>query len=171
VCTQCGHIVWQNPKPTASALLLRRLHPEGPDEVLLVRRARPPQAGAWDCPGGFIDPDEHPEDALRRELREELDIEATLSGIVGIFMDRYGDGGESTLNIYYRGTIRNGTAKPGSDVNEAAWFPLDRLPQPIAFGNNRRALEALRALLGAKRRPAPRRRSTRTKRLRRKQGA
>ncbi len=147
MCTRCGYIIWQNPKPAVSALLLRRLHPEAPDEVLLVRRARPPEQGAWDCPGGFIDPDEHPEEALQRELREELTVEATLNELVGIFMDHYGEGGESTLNIYYRGTIRTGTPTPGSDVSEAAWFRLDRLPDPIAFGNNRRALEALRSHL------------------------
>lgn len=149
VCAQCGYIAWQNPKPTVSALLLRRLHRDGPDEVLLVQRALPPRKGTWDCPGGFIDPDEHPAEALRRELQEELNVEATLSGLVGIYMDRYGEDGESTLNIYYRGTICSGTPSPGSDVSSAAWFALDHLPEPLAFDNNHQALEALRSLLGS----------------------
>jgi ADP-ribose pyrophosphatase YjhB (NUDIX family) len=143
VCTRCGHVLWQNPKPTASGLITRRQKRQGPVEVLLVRRAGPPREGCWDCPGGFIDPDEHPEDALRRELREELGVRATIGPLVGIYMDRYGEEGESILNIYYRVPTIFGTPTPASDVGTASWFPLDRLPDPLAFGNNRRALHAL----------------------------
>lgn len=142
VCLRCGHVEWQNPKPTASALIVRR-PPGGAPEVLLVRRARPPARGAWDCPGGFIDPNEHPEDALRRELREELAVEADVVRFVGVFVDRYGPEGEATLNLYYEVAVRSGRPTPGSDVAEAAWFALDRLPEPLAFDNNRAALRAL----------------------------
>jgi 8-oxo-dGTP diphosphatase len=147
VCTRCGHVLWQNPKPTASGLITRRQKRQGPVEVLLVRRAGPPREGCWDCPGGFIDPDEHPEDALRREIREELGVQATIGPMVGIYMDRYGAEGESTLNIYYRVPTIVGTPTAASDVGTASWFPLDRLPDPLAFGNNRRALHALANLL------------------------
>lgn len=141
-CPRCGHVEWQNPKPTASALITRT-GANGP-EVLLVRRARPPHEGAWDCPGGFLDPDEHPEDALRRECREELAVEVQPGQIVGIFMDRYGKDGEHTLNIYFEAKIRAGSPSPGSDVSEVRWFPLKRLPEPIAFDNNRQALNTIR---------------------------
>jgi hypothetical protein len=63
---------------------------------------------------------------------------------VGIFMDEYGDGGESTLNVYYETVIRGGEISPASDVSEAAWFPLDHLPESIAFENSREALRVLR---------------------------
>lgn len=144
VCTRCGHVEWQNPKPTASALITRR-RDDGAVEVLLVRRAQEPFRDHWDCPGGFIDPDEHPEQTVRREMQEELGVEVDVRRFAGIFMDHYGDDGESTLNVYYEAAIRGGTISPGSDASEAAWFPLDRLPEPMAFGNNRRALEALRS--------------------------
>lgn len=148
VCARCGHIEWQNPKPTASALITRT-RPDGGREVLLVRRAAPPCAGCWDCPGGFIDPDEHPEEAVRREMREELGIAVAIRRIVGIYMDRYGEGGESTLNIYYEAHIAQGEPTPASDVSEAAWHPVERIPQPLAFENNRLALRDLAALLAA----------------------
>ncbi len=146
VCTHCGHVEWQNPKPTVSILLVRRPHPESPYEVLLVRRARPPAEGFWDCPGGFVDVDEHPEAAIRRELQEELGVQAHLDELVGIFMDRYGTDGESTLNLYYRGAISTGIPTAASDVSEVGWFPITQLPSELAFENNRRALVALKAL-------------------------
>jgi ADP-ribose pyrophosphatase YjhB (NUDIX family) len=144
VCALCGRVAWQNPKPTASALITRR-GPSGIVDVLLVRRAVEPCRGHWDCPGGFVDPDEHPEQTVRREMREELGIDVEITRFVGIFMDRYGDEGESTLNVYYEAAIVGGAISPASDVGEAAWFPLDRLPEPIAFANNRAALRALGA--------------------------
>lgn len=57
----------------AAAVLLR---PDG--RFLLAQRpARTVYAGYWEFPGGKIEPDESPADALARELREELDIEIT----------------------------------------------------------------------------------------------
>jgi 8-oxo-dGTP diphosphatase len=159
VCTRCGSVFWQNPKPTASGLITRQQRRQGPVEVLLVRRARPPQEGYWDCPGGFIDPDEHPEDALRREIREELGVRATIGPLVGIYMDRYGEEGESTLNIYYRVRAITGTPIAASDVGTASWFRLDHLPDPLAFGNNRRALHALARLLAGEGTGTPRQQS------------
>jgi len=46
------------------------------NRVLLARRPEGKAlAGLWEFPGGKIEPDERPEDALIRELREELGIE------------------------------------------------------------------------------------------------
>ncbi len=151
VCTRCGQVHWQNPKPSVSGLITRQQTPHGPVEVLLVRRALPPGVGSWDCPGGFIDLDEHPADALRRELREELGVQAEIGPLVGIFMDRYGEDGESTLNIYYQVPAFTGTPTPASDVGEASWCPLDQLPEPFAFDNNRQALAAFTRQIAGRR--------------------
>src|SRR3954470_2564983 len=58
---------------------------EGPTKVLLVRRARPPFAGAWAIPGGFLELDETLEQGARRELREETGVVVTHVEQLGAF--------------------------------------------------------------------------------------
>jgi len=134
-CPSCGLVVYDNPAPTASALVVR----DG--RLLLTRRAKPPEEGRWDLPGGFVEPLEHPVDAVRRELREETGLDIEAGPLSGIYTDVYGDGGVATLNLYYAATVKGGTEEPADDVSEIGWFPLDEVPlAEIAFENGRRAL-------------------------------
>ncbi len=55
---------------------LLRTGDDGVRRVLSSRRTEPPHlAGYWEFPGGKVDPGENPENALVRELKEELGIE------------------------------------------------------------------------------------------------
>ena len=48
------------------------------EKVLAMRRApHKPLPGKWEFPGGKIEPGELPEQALIREIKEELDVEIT----------------------------------------------------------------------------------------------
>jgi len=84
----CGQTIYSNTKPCASALIIRGR------EVLLVRRAITPYKGYWDLPGGFCRYGEHPEEAVRREVEEELGVGIRIIRLFDIFISRYGrDGG------------------------------------------------------------------------------
>jgi len=130
LCADCGHQVWCNPKPCSGALVIRG------GKAMLSRRAIEPEHGKWDVPGGFCEPNEHPEETARRELREETGLEITLTGLLGIFMDVYGASGQPTLNFCYTATIPEGAEPvPADDIDGIGWFGPDELPprEQLAF--------------------------------------
>jgi ADP-ribose pyrophosphatase YjhB (NUDIX family) len=143
VCPACGFVQWRNSKPTAAGIVVDE---EG--RLLLGKRNIAPFLGWWDVPGGFLEPGEHPEDGVRRELREETGLEVEPEQMIGVYMDTYGDpgdggnddGGEPILNFYYRCRVVGGAPRAADDVEELAWFPPDALPARIAFPSSCAAL-------------------------------
>jgi ADP-ribose pyrophosphatase YjhB (NUDIX family) len=139
-CAACGLTVYANPAPTASAIIL-----DDGGRVLLARRAAEPGRGFWDLLGGFIDEDEAPLDALRREIDEEIAVEVEPREFVGGFADRYGEDGPPTVNFYWTARVR-GEPDPSGEIAELRWFDRDELPprDQFAFANTVEALRAWR---------------------------
>jgi ADP-ribose pyrophosphatase YjhB (NUDIX family) len=143
VCESCGYVVYANPAPTASALVVDR-----GGRLLLARRAAEVERGKWDLPGGFVEEGEDPRETVVRELREETGLEVEPTRFFGIWMDRYGDGDDSrsTLNLYWLAHVLGGEPAPADDVSELRWFPRDALPprDELAFVNVPEVLAAWR---------------------------
>ncbi len=140
-CPNCSFVHYNNPLPCVGVLALD----EG--RVLLIKRAVAPFKGYWDIPGGFLEADEHPYAGAQRELREETGLEIEPTELLGFFMDLYGPDEEPTLNICYLAEVLSGEPRPGSDAVALQWFPLDALPEKIAFNWERDALALLRERL------------------------
>lgn len=68
-CQACNQRYYDNPRPTADMVFFN-----SKGEVLLVKRGVDPGKGKWDIPGGFIEFDETLEEAVAREVEEELGI-------------------------------------------------------------------------------------------------
>ena len=108
--------------------------------LLLVRRAIDPWRGCWDIPGGFCEADEHPEQTVVREVREEVGLDVVVTGMLGIWMDVYGPEADSspvdaTMNCYYHAAAVDDAEAivDQSESSEAAWFASDQLPAELAF--------------------------------------
>jgi len=69
-CGTCGFHFFVNSAAAVAALIF-----DSHGRLLVTRRAIDPDKGKLDLPGGFIDPGESAEEAVRRELAEELGLE------------------------------------------------------------------------------------------------
>lgn len=142
-CAACGETHYHNAKPCAGILITRG------GRVLLARRAHEPHQGAWDVVGGFLHPHEHPKDGARREAKEETGLDIEVLELLAIYMDRYGDNGDCTLNLYYVADAPVGDAVAASDASELRWFAADELPQDMAFEHQHDLLRQWAVWLGA----------------------
>ncbi len=93
--------------------------------VLLIRRARPPLAGALSFPGGAQELGETAEAAARRELLEETGLAAgalRLSSHADV-LDRDADG-RMRFHLHFTGLAAAGTPIAAGDVSEAIFVPV-----------------------------------------------
>ena len=101
------------------------------DSVLLIQRGKPPAQGKWSIPGGAVRLGETLENAVTRELREEVEMDVKPLWI-GKVVDRiYSD---SEGNIAYHYVIvdyvceaRAGQPQAGSDASDAGFFEVEKL--------------------------------------------
>jgi ADP-ribose pyrophosphatase YjhB (NUDIX family) len=131
VCPQCDRIFFRNPKVVVSALI------EDGGRVLLVLRDIEPGRGLWGMPGGYVDWDEHPQDALIRECLEEVQVRVEpldLLGVQHILMED-----EGIVLLPYRARLVGGNPAAGDEVQQVGWFRPDALP-PLAFASHRKVL-------------------------------
>lgn len=102
---------------TSTALVVR----EG--QVLLGKRTSNVRfAGMWDAFGGHLESGETPELALRRELKEELSIEVTVSQFLGIYEDVDPTSGETFRHHLFLVTDWDGEPKIANEEHsEIRW--------------------------------------------------
>jgi 8-oxo-dGTP diphosphatase len=103
--------------------------------VLLVQRAKPPFAGSWALPGGFVDQGEQALDAAPRELVEEtgLRVETDRLELLGVYDTPGRDPRGWTVSVVYLTRLDTEPAVAGEDdARDARWFAADSLPE-LAF--------------------------------------
>lgn len=123
---------------------MKREYPERPmvavgvvvlkgDEVLLIKRAKPPKSDSWSIPGGAQELGETTLQAAIREVYEEtaITIENPLFLEVVDYIDR--DQQDRVKHHYtlidYAANCHSGTLKAGDDAMQAKWVPIDRLSE------------------------------------------
>lgn len=89
-------------------------------------------AGLWEFPGGGVEPGEHAEEALVRELNEELGIDINIGAPLTFAWHR--DDEREILLLFYRATLAAGSPH-GREGQEVSWFlpgELSALAMPPA---------------------------------------
>ena len=103
------------------------------EELLLMRRAKPPEAGAWSIPGGKVEPGETLQDAAVRETREEVGLDVEVTRLLDLTQYFILDSGNHWIAPSFLCRLLGSSTKifAGEEAQEVGWFPLNELPHPL----------------------------------------
>jgi ADP-ribose pyrophosphatase YjhB (NUDIX family) len=122
------------------------------DVVLLVRRGKPPNVGAWTLPGGAQEVGETIEEAARRELLEETGLQVgELHFVATVDNIRRDESGKIRFHytiIDFAARWQSGEPVAASDVTEAVWAPLDALDGYGLWSEAHRVIAIAKRLVG-----------------------
>ncbi len=113
------------------------------EDVLLIKRGKPPREGDWSLPGGRIETDETEIEAALRELMEETGVTATLGPKVLTLPARF-EGTDYILHDYVAEWI-SGEPVAGDDAAHAEFMPTVSLDGLGMWNATREVIETARA--------------------------
>lgn len=140
MCPDCQFEYFHNTASAAAAIICCG------DEMLLTVRAQDPEKGQLDLPGGFVDHNESIEDALTRELKEELGLHITNWQYFYSGANTYPYKGVlyHTCDVVFVSRL---SKKPeikadAAEIAEYKWIKFDEIDSDkIAFASLRKAVE------------------------------
>jgi NAD+ diphosphatase len=141
-CEECGLVIYNNPKSATAAFIIN----DG--KYLMTRRAFEPEKGKLDVPGGFVDYGETGEEAIARELQEELGLTPEQYEVIGIaptmhnFYVNHGylDQEYSVMTVFYILKTDRIEFSIEDDVDGYEWVSLDEIPSDVGFSELREYL-------------------------------
>lgn len=115
------------------------------DQALLIGRHDKKGRTLWSLPKGHIEPNETPEQAAVREVKEETGIDAQIVkhlGTIDFWFMADGKRIHKTVHHYLMDAT-GGTLEPQTiEVDEVAWFPLEGIAARLAYTDERKLIKA-----------------------------
>ena len=121
-CENCNLVLYKNPIPSVAIVAFN-----SQQEILLTKRGIEPGKGMWCLPGGFVETGELVTETVKRELKEETNLDCTHIRIIGAESVINGFWGD-ILILGFSVDLRPGQLIAGDDAVEAGFFPLDNRP-------------------------------------------
>ena len=112
-------------------------------KVLIVRDHK--DDAMWDLPGGRINIGENIEDALRREIMEELGVEINIKSVIYSSQRVHTSEGSSHLFIYCEVTVADPSQSlnvPSEELAEVKWIDKDTVNEVKMYGDCMDAIKA-----------------------------
>ena len=124
-CHKCGFRYYLNAVSAVAGFIV-----DDNNRLLLCRRAKEPLKGTLDLPGGFVDIGETAEDAIRREVKEELNLHTDSIRYLFSIPNEYLYSGFNvrTLDMFFMIKISDmSTLTAKDDVAQAMFIPFDQI--------------------------------------------
>jgi mutator protein MutT len=125
-CKNCSFTYYFNASAAVAALIF-----DDNGRLLLTRRAIEPHIGMLDLPGGFVEPMESAEEAVSRELKEELDVEVVSMEYLCSFPNEYPFSGlsVSTLDMAFKVKVKSlDNIKAMDDISAFEFYYPEEVP-------------------------------------------
>lgn len=139
-CGKCGFQYYLNAVSAVAGFIV-----DSSRRLLMTVRGKEPHKGTLDLPGGFVDIGESGEEAIYREIREELSLEAeSLEYLFSIPNDYlYSGFVVRTLDMFYLVKVQDFShLKPDDDVSDIEFFEFDKIDlSRIGLNSIRQAVE------------------------------
>ncbi len=132
-CPYCGR--WANRGVSMDAVIIKD------NKILLIQRGVEPNKGFWGTPGGYVDWDESVEDVVRREVKEETNLDVTNMKLVGVYSDPSRHP-KQVINLVHLVDVADGELQHGDDTADAKWFDLNNLPEQMALDHKKNISDA-----------------------------
>lgn len=120
------------------------------DDVLLIRRGKPPRRGEWSLPGGLQELGETVAEAAAREVREETGVEITLGPLVDVVDGIRRDEEDRVVTHYtlvdFVAEWRAGEPCAGDDAMDCRWVPADAIESLLRWPETVRVIRLSRKL-------------------------
>ncbi|MHA1266120.1 MAG: NUDIX domain-containing protein [Candidatus Helarchaeota archaeon] len=126
---------------------------DGKGRVVMVKRKYPPFKGRYAFPGGFIEENESPREAVVREIKEETNLDIKVEKKIGVFDKEGRDPRGKIISTAYLCSIIGDASqiKGGDDALQAEFLPIENLRTIDLAFDHKDILEAALRLSSMKR--------------------
>lgn len=140
-CQACEYIHFFSPCTAVAAIIC-----DHDRKVLFLERQREPGKGKLGLPGGFVDAGESAEEALKREVFEEINLEVSSLQFLASFPNTYAYRGVAlpVTDLFFLCEVQSFDSIAAQQSEVAGWrfcHPGSQQLEAMAFDSNRKAVE------------------------------